>query len=74
MFHAMGDVFMNTSEIDREERLSQLLRDVPDRGLDRYPLILKDVCELPAELKSPALDSFVESDAVETIISFPPQR
>jgi len=73
MFHAMGDVFMNTSEIDREERLSQLLRDVPDRGLERYPLILKDVCELPAELKSTALDSFAKSNAVETIISFPPQ-
>ncbi len=64
---------MNTSEIDREERLAQLLQEVPDRGLERHPLILKDVSELPVELKSHALEPFAESETIETIISFPPQ-
>lgn len=61
------------SEVDREKRLSQLRKEVPTRGFERHPTILEDVSALPVELQSPALDSFVEGEVIESIISFPPQ-
>lgn len=64
---------MSTSETDLEERLAQLKQQVPTRGFERHPLILKDVSELPAELQSPSVASLVDSDAIQTIIAFPPQ-
>ncbi|MBN1979159.1 MAG: hypothetical protein JW918_17320 [Anaerolineae bacterium] len=64
---------MSASETDLEERLAQLKRQVPTRGLERHPLILKDVSELSAELQSPYVASSVNSDTIQTIIAFPPQ-
>jgi hypothetical protein len=64
---------MITSETNLEERLAQLKREVPTRGFERHPLVLKHVSELPAELQSPAVSSLVASDDIETIIAFPPQ-
>ncbi len=64
---------MTISESDREARLAQLRREVPQRGIERHPIILKEVSDLPAELQSPTLNTFVEVDAIEKIVSFPPQ-
>lgn len=64
---------MSTSEKDLEARLAQLKRQVPTRGFERHPLILKHVSELPAELQSPTVGSLAAGDAIHTIIAFPPQ-
>jgi hypothetical protein len=64
---------MTTSEVDLEDRLSQLKKEVPDRGLERHPLILRGAADLPSELQSTALNSITASGDVEIIILFPPQ-
>jgi hypothetical protein len=56
-----------------ENRLAQLKRAVPDRGLERYPSILKSVAELPAELQSPDVPALAGCDVPQSIIAFPPQ-
>ena len=48
---------MIASTIDLEKRLAQLKQAVPTRGMERHPMILKDVSELPGELQSPAITS-----------------
>jgi hypothetical protein len=45
---------MTTSAIDLEERLTQLKKEVPTRGFERHPLILKNVSDLTAKLQSHA--------------------
>jgi hypothetical protein len=64
---------LTASERDVEERLAQLKREVPTRGLDRHPWTLRNVSDLPAELQSRAVVSLAASEAIQTIIAFPPQ-
>jgi hypothetical protein len=64
---------MTTSESDLEKRLAQLKREVPTRGFERHHSVLKNVSDLPAELQSPAVASLTASEAIQTIIAFPPQ-
>jgi hypothetical protein len=64
---------MTTFDVNLEERLSQLKKEVPDRGLEKHPLILRDPSDLPAELQSSELASFTEVNDIEIIIFFPPQ-
>lgn len=64
---------MTLSDIDLEKRLARLKQEVPTRGLERYPSILKNVSDLPAELQSPAVVSLAASETIRTIIAFPPQ-
>jgi hypothetical protein len=59
--------------MDVEERLAQLKRQVPTRGFERHPWILKNVSDLPTELQSPAVVSLAAGEAIQTIIVFPPQ-
>jgi hypothetical protein len=64
---------MTMAENDLEKRLTQLKQQVPKRGFERHPLVLKNVSELPAELQSPALVSLAASKAIQAVIAFPPQ-
>lgn len=56
-----------------EKRLAQLKREVPTRGFERHPSVLKELSDLPAELQSPAVAMLATSEAIQTIIAFPPQ-
>jgi len=38
---------------DLENRLTQLKQEVPTRGFERHPLVVKTIAELPPELQSP---------------------
>jgi hypothetical protein len=58
---------------DTETRLAQLKREVPTRGIERHPLIVKTVAELPAELQSPAVTALAAQETLQTIIAFPAQ-
>ena len=58
---------------DVETRLAQLKREVPTRGYERHPLIVKAVTELPPELQSPTVTALAAQEALQTIIAFPPQ-
>jgi hypothetical protein len=58
---------------DLENRLAQLKRQVPTRGFERHPLVLKSVSDLPAELQSPAVTTLAARETLQTIIAFPPQ-
>jgi hypothetical protein len=58
---------------DLEKRLAQLKQQVPTRGLERHPLVLKNVSDLPTELQSSAVTKLATNEAVQTIIAFPPQ-
>lgn len=64
---------MTTSEEDLEERLAQLKREVPTRGFERHPWVLKNISDLPTELQSPAVVSLAAAEAIHAIIVFPPQ-
>jgi hypothetical protein len=64
---------MVPSKNDLEKRLAQLKQEVPTRGMERHPSVLKDVSELPAGLQSPAVTMLASSEAIQTIIAFPPQ-
>jgi hypothetical protein len=64
---------MTIAENDLEKRLAQLKQQVPKRGIERHPLVLRNVYELPAELQSPAVISLAASKAIQTIVAFPPQ-
>jgi hypothetical protein len=64
---------MATSTRDLEERLAQLKQEVPTRGFERHPLVLKRASDLPAELQSPAVATLAAGEAIQTIIAFPPQ-
>jgi hypothetical protein len=64
---------MVTSTTDLEKRLEHLKRAVPTRGMERHPSILKDISELPAELKSSDLTDITARETILEIISFPQQ-
>ena len=64
---------MTTGMGDSEKRLVQLKKEVPARGLERYPSILKNLSDLPGELQSPVIRSLATSGSIQTIIAFPPQ-
>ena len=64
---------VDLSEIALQARLTQLKKEVPTRGIERYPLRLNDVSELPAELQSESVGSLVGGEAIQTIIAFPAQ-
>jgi hypothetical protein len=68
------DVFFMSRSIDnREKRLAELKKQVPTRGLDRYPSFCKDISELPAELQSRTVSALCSRESTQTIIAFPPQ-
>jgi hypothetical protein len=56
-----------------EIRLAELKKEVPTRGLERYPSLLKHLSELSIELQSPALTALTAGETVQTIIAFPQQ-
>jgi hypothetical protein len=56
-----------------EKRLAQLKKEVPSRGIERHPSILKGIADLPGELRSSALSTLASDETVRTIIAFPPQ-
>lgn len=58
-------------EID--ERVKRLMAEVPTRGIERHPMILKHIGELSTELQSPEVTSLDADSAIQTIIAFPPQ-
>jgi len=64
---------MDRTEDGREKRLAELRRQVPTRGLERHPSVLAQISDLPAELRSPAVDSLAASESIQTLIAFPPQ-
>jgi hypothetical protein len=64
---------MTTITPDVENRLAELKQQVPGRGLERYPSILKSISELPTELQSPAVTTLAAREALRTVIAFPPQ-
>jgi hypothetical protein len=64
---------MTTVRDDLDKRLAQLKREVPTRGFERHPLLLKNISDLPAELQSSAVTTLANSKALQTIIAFPPQ-
>jgi hypothetical protein len=65
---------MVTPPFDAQKtRLAELKKEVPTRGLERYPSLLKNLSELPIELQSPAVQALAAGETVQTIISFPPQ-
>jgi hypothetical protein len=56
-----------------EIRLAQLKKEVPTRGFERYPSLLRSVYELPVELQSSELTTNLSGRIFKTIIAFPPQ-
>jgi hypothetical protein len=64
---------MTTATYDVEKRLAQLRQEVPTRGLERYPWVLNNISDLPAELQSSAVATLATREAIQTIIAFPPQ-
>ena len=64
---------MPPSKNDLEKRLAQLKQEVPTRGFERHPSVLNTVSDLPTELQSPAVTTLATSEAMQTIIAFPPQ-
>jgi hypothetical protein len=58
---------------DLETRLTQLKREVPTRGFERHPLVVKTIAELPSELQSLTVTALADQEALQTIIAFPPQ-
>lgn len=64
---------MNTLTGNLQRRLAQLKKDVPGRGLERYPSVLQSEFDLPAELRSPVMETLTAGETIKTVISFPPQ-
>ena len=64
---------MVTESDDLEKRLTQLKREVPTRGFERYPSVLKNITELPPELQSPSVKNLATTESLQTIIAFPAQ-
>jgi hypothetical protein len=64
---------MTTSAHDEENRLAQLKQEVAARGFERHPSVLKSISDLAPELQSPAVAALAAGEALQTIISFPPQ-
>jgi hypothetical protein len=64
---------MTTSKNDLEKRLAQLKKEVMARGFDRHSSVLKNVSELPVELRSPAVTTLATGEVIQRIIIFPQQ-
>ncbi len=64
---------MNTLTPDVEKRLAQLKREVPTRGFERHPSIIRDLAELPPELRLPSDAAAELPQAFQIMIVFPPQ-
>jgi hypothetical protein len=69
---------VSTTEADFKKQLElkqleKLKQEVPTHGVERYPLRLRDVSELPSNLRSQAVDSLAAGEEIRTIIAFPPQ-
>jgi hypothetical protein len=64
---------MTKARDDLEKRLTQLKREVPTRGFERHPSLLKNISDLPAELQSFDVTALTSSKDLQTIIAFPPQ-
>jgi len=56
-----------------KQRVAQLERQVPIRGMEQYPSLLKGLSYLPSELESTTLSGFIEGEEILDIISFPSQ-
>jgi hypothetical protein len=56
-----------------EKRLAELKKEIPKRGLERHPAVLKNIADLPLELQSPAITTISTGETIQTIIAFPPQ-
>lgn len=66
-------VDMTPTRTEEEKRLSQLKKEVPIRGFERHPLILKQISDLPPEFRSPAVATLADREPIQTIIAFPSQ-
>ena len=64
---------MTIAKDELEKRLAQLKREVPTRGFERHPSLLKNVADLPTELQSPSVTTLANKELIQTIIAFPPQ-
>lgn len=64
---------MTRSTDDQEKRLTELKKEVPKRGFDRYTSRLKNISELPIELQSAVVTAFAARETIQTILVFPPQ-
>ncbi len=62
-----------SADVDLKKRLTQLKKEVPTRGLERYPEILPGINQLPEELQSTAVIELAERESVQTVIAFPSQ-
>jgi hypothetical protein len=62
---------MTISKETLDKRLALLKREVLSRGFDRYPSVLKNVSDLPADLRSPILAELAA--VLQKIVIFPPQ-
>jgi hypothetical protein len=58
---------------DLEKRLSQLKQEVLARPAERHISVLKCITDLPPGLQSPTVATLAPSEAIQTIIIFPPQ-
>lgn len=58
---------------DQNKRLAELKKEIPKRGMERHPSVLKCLSELPLELQSPAVTDLTAREAIQTIIAFPAQ-
>jgi hypothetical protein len=56
-----------------EKRLAELKKEIPKRGLERHPVVLKNITDLPLELQSPATTTISTGETLQTIIAFPAQ-
>ena len=64
---------MAVTMIEQEKRLAELKKEVPTRGFNRHPIILKDIRDLAPELQSPAVTGLAAREPINNIIAFPPQ-
>jgi hypothetical protein len=64
---------MTISADNIKKRLAELKKEVPRRGFDRHASILKNVFELPIELRSTAAIALAERESIQVIVMFPQQ-
>lgn len=64
---------MDTITEDTEKRVAYLKQEVPTRGFERHPSLIKNIADLPIQLQSPAVMKLASTEAIHTIIVFPPQ-
>lgn len=62
-----------TTSADIKKRLAELKKEVPRRGFERHASILKNVLDLPIELRSTAVLALAERENIQTVVMFPQQ-